>query len=338
MLISFEAHNKPMANEKFTTEDRKVVVAELEAIQKTKLMPVNSSRRLFTDERGMLYLFFGGTGDWHGMRPNTVNELRNYNKEGALIIAKKYRSKIDICVGPLSLLIRNLNKFLANQKGDLHFHTALTEDGMYVEEAPDLRLNIVATKARANSRHGLGKLEEISKIINIEVDSNTTLTHSDLQAKLILIGSYLGYRTYTPDKSKSSVYGVLGKLCSEKDLPEGAVPNMHVESAKFIDVIWFDEEGFPTHGFEVEHTTDITKGMLRLYQVHKLRIKMFIIASEESRGKFQREVLKSPFSKIREEYLFKNYEELDEFFNSVRSFTKAKQRFLSRDGIQFIQP
>lgn len=327
-----------MAKEKFTSEDRKLVILELETIQKTKLTPVNSSRKLFTDERGMFYLFFGGSGDWHGIRPNVADVLRSYNKEGVLIIAKKYRSKIDICVGPLSALIKKLNKFPTTQKGDLHFHTVLTEDGMYVEEAPALYLNIVATKLRDSFRRDLGKLEEISKIINIEVDSKTALTHSDLQAKLILIGSYLGYRTYTPDKSKTSIYGVLGELCSEKELPVGSIPSLQAESAKFIDVIWFDEEGFPTHGFEVEHTTDITKGMLRLYQVHKLRIKMFIIASEENRGKFQREVLKSPFSKIRQEYLFKNYEELDEFFESVRSFTKTRQRFLSRSERPSISP
>ena len=72
---------------------------------------------------------------------------------------------------------------------------------------------------------------------------------------------------------------------------------MHVDTVKFIDVIWFDDEGFPTHGFEVEHATDITKGLLRLYQVHKLKIKMFIIAAEDNRGKFEREFKKIHFIK-----------------------------------------
>jgi len=113
-------------------------------------------------------------------------------------------------------------------------------------------------------------------------------------------------------------------------MPDGAIPKMHIDTVRYIDVIWFDDEGFPTHGFEVEHSTDITKGLLRLFQVHKLRIKMFIIAEEENRSKFKKEVLKNPFHKIKEEYIFKNYEELDEFFESVKSFTKIQHKFLQQ--------
>ena len=173
------------------------------------------------------------------------------------------------------------------------FHTTVTEDGMFIEEARDIYLNRVGEIRISGSKKDLHRLEQISRIINIEVDSKKSFTHSDLQAKLILIGSYLGYRTYTPDQSKQSVYGILGELCSENEIPESAIPSMHIDSARFIDVIWFDDEGFPTHGFEVEHTTDITKGLLRLYQVHKLRIKMFIVAEESSRPKFLREVKKN---------------------------------------------
>ncbi|MGI8884917.1 MAG: hypothetical protein ACR2IA_11820, partial [Pyrinomonadaceae bacterium] len=102
-----------------------------------------------------------------------------------------------------------------------------------------------------------------------------------------------------------------------------------LNTVKFVDVIWFDEEGYPTHAFEVEHTTDITKGLLRLYQVHKLRIKMFIISEEINKGKFQREVAKSPFAKIKNEFVFKNYDELDEFFQSVKHFSQMQERFLA---------
>lgn len=319
-----------MEAEKFTKEDRQLVIEELEKIQQSKLTPVNSSRKLFTDEKGMLYFLFGGKGEWHGIRPNAINELKNYGKEGALVIAKKYKSKIDLCVGSLSALIKNKNKLVSTKSGDLQFHTVLTEDGMYLEEVPDLYLNRVSEIRLPGFKRNLSRLEEISKIINIEVDVKAELTHSDLQAKLILIGSYLGFRTYTPDRGKNSIYGMLGELCSENEMPEGAIPKMHIDTVRYIDVIWFDDEGFPTHGFEVEHSTDITKGLLRLFQVHKLRIKMFIIAEEDNRAKFKKEVKKNPFYKIKEEYIFKNYEELDEFFESVKSFTKVQTKFLQK--------
>lgn len=319
-----------MEADKFTSEDRKLVIGELEKIQQSKFRPVKSSKKLFIDDKEMLYFLFGGKGDWHGIRPNAILELKEYTKEGAFVIAKKYKSKIDICVGSLSTLINNVDKLVNTGKGDLHFHTVVTEDGMYLIEIPDLFLNRVAEIKLPGFKRDFSQLEEISKIINIEIDSKKELTHSDLQAKLILIGSYLGYKTYTPDKAKNSIYGLLGELCSENGIPEGSIPQMHVNTVKFIDVIWFDDEGFPTHGFEVEHSTDFTKGLLRLFQVHKLRIKMFVISEEENKGKFKREVQKNPFNKIKEEYIFKNYEELDEFFESVKEFTKIQQKFLQK--------
>ena len=92
-----------------------------------------------------------------------------------------------------------------------------------------------------------------------------------------------------------------------------------------IDVIWFDEEGYPTHAFEVEHTTDITKGLLRLYQTRKLRIKMFIISNQKN--KFETEVSKSPFVTIKNEFILRNYDELEEFFESVKRFKQMKDQF-----------
>jgi len=318
-----------MKNEKFTFSDRQLVVVELEKIQHSKLSPFGSSRKILSDEKGMAYFVFGGTGNWHGISERHLKDLQGYEKEGAFVVAKKYKSRIDLCVGSLSELLKNLNKLLRVKQG-FQFHTYITEDGMFVEEIPDLYLNRVAEIRIPGSRRDLQRLEEISRIINIEVDSKKSITHTDMQAKLILIGSYLGYRTYTPDQSKQSIYGILGDLCSESEVPENSIPKMHVDSAKYIDVIWFDDEGFPTHGFEVEHTTDITKGLLRLYQVYKLRIKMFIVAEEISRDRFFREVRKNPFHKIQEGYIFKNYEELDEFFESVKSFTVIQNKFFQK--------
>ncbi len=322
-----------MQQEKFTSEDRKLVIAKLEEIQQSKLTPLKSSKKLFLDEKEMCYFIFGGKNDWHGIRPNAMIELSKYNKEGAFVVVKKYKSKMDLCVGSLAIFLQEKHKLIDTQKGDLQFHTVLTEDGMYLKEIPELYLNKVAEIVLPGHKKDLSRLENIAKIINIEIDNNKIkLTHYDLQAKLVLIGSYLGYRTYVaePDKGRETIYGTLGELCSERKIPEGSIPGLSVDTVKYVDVIWFDEEGYPTHGFEVEHTTDITKGLLRLYQVHKLRIKMFIISEDENKKKFEKEISKSPFSKIKQEFIFKNYNELDEFFESVKHFSKIQSKFLSR--------
>lgn len=319
---------------KFTDKDRKLVVDELERIQNVKLEQVKPSRKLYKDTNGMFYLISGGAEDWHGVNANIMQSLAANNQEGAFVIVKKYKTKMDICVGSLATFLQSRNKLLITRNGGFQFHCVLTEDGLYVEEIPELYCNKVTEILFPNYQKDLSKLKEISKIINIEIQDDVKLTHYDLQAKLVLVGSYLGYRTFVPapDKNKNTIFGVLGDLCTEKDIPEGAIPALSLNTVKYVDAIWFDEEGYPTHAFEVEHTTDITKGLLRLYQVHKLRIKMFIISEEVNKGKFQREVSKSPFAKIKNEFVFKNYDELDEFFQSVKKFSQMQERFLAQNG------
>jgi len=318
-----------MKTEKFTDKDRKLVLEELEKIQKVKLIQAKS-RKFYIDEKGLPFLIFGGREDWHGVTENIMNELRNYNKEGAFVVVKKYNTRMDINVGSLSIFVSNKDKLVKTKSGDFQFHCILTEDGLFIEEIPDLYCNKVTEIYFPNYKKDLNRLKEISKIINIEVNDDIPLTHSDIQAKLILIGSYLNYRTYTPDRGKQSIYGTLGDLCSEKEIPKDSIPKLSIDTVRFIDVIWFDEEGYPVYAFEVEHTTDITKGLLRLYQIHKLHIRLYIIAEEENKVKFEREIQKSPFSKIKQEYVFKNYQELDEFFESVKNFTIVQEKFLKR--------
>jgi len=239
---------------------------------------------------------------------------------------------MEIHVGSLALFVSNQSKLVKTNNGGVQFHCVMTEDGLYLMEIPELYCNKVSEVYFPNQKKDLSRLKEISKIINIEVNDEVPLTHSDIQAKLILIGSYLNYRTYTPDKGKQSIYGTLGSLCSEKEMPIDSIPKLSVDTVKYVDVIWFDEEGYPTHAFEVEHTTDITKGLLRLYQIHKLRIRLYVIAEEDNRSKFDKEVRKNPFAKIRQEFVFKNYQELDEFFESVKHFAQVQEKFFERAG------
>lgn len=319
-----------MTTPKFTDQDRKLVIDELERIQNVKLTQVKPSRKLYKDANGMLFLISGGAEDWHGINANIMQSLTAHDKEGAFVVVKKYKTKMDVCVGSLVTFLQNKDKLVTTKQGAFQFHCVQTEDGLYLDEIPKLYCNKVSEILFQNYQRDLSRLKEISKIINIEIRDDVKLTHYDLQAKLVLVGSYLNYRTFVPapDKNKQTIFGVLGDLCTEKEIPEGSIPGLSLNTVKFVDVIWFDEEGYPTHAFEVEHTTDITKGLLRLYQVHKLRIKMFIISEEINKGKFQREVAKSPFAKIKNEFVFKNYDELDEFFQSVKNFSQMQERFL----------
>ena len=203
---------------KFTDQDRKLVIEELERIQNVKLEQVKPSRKLFKDTNGMFYLISGGAEDWHGINANIMQTLAAENKEGAFVVVKKYKTKMDICAGSLTTFLQNKEKLSTTKQGGFQFHCVLTEDGLYVEEIPEVYCNKVTEILFPNHQKDLSKLKEISKIINIEIQDDVKLTHYDLQAKLVLVGSYLGYRTFVPapDKNKQTIFGVLGDLCYGK--------------------------------------------------------------------------------------------------------------------------
>ncbi|MDO9154274.1 MAG: hypothetical protein Q7U47_11355 [Paludibacter sp.] len=315
---------------KFVDLDRRILIDEIEKIQGIKLESIKPSRKLFKSSNNLLYLISGGTEDWHGINENIMSQLdilEAEKGEHVFMIAKKYRTQMDICVGSLSVFLNNKDKLIKALKGGFQFHCITTEDGLFIEEIPELYCNKVHTIYFPNHKKNVELHRYNASLLDIDIPVNAELTHTDVQAKLLLIGSYLNFRTYTPDKSKfSTVYkNKLGDISTELDVPEGSIPSISLETVKLIDVIWFDDEGYPTHAFEVEHSTDVTKGLLRLYQSHKLRIKMFIISNQKN--KFETEVSKMPFVKIKNEFIFKNYDELEAFFESVKKFKEMKDNF-----------
>ena len=326
------------STDKFSTQDRALVIKEIEKIQKAKLEQVKPSRKFFTDGSGKFYCIFGGREDWHGISASLMQHLHTYSKETLLVVAKKYKTRIDICVGTVDVLVEQKEKLPRTKQDGFQFHTILTEDGMFFEEIPELRLRKISEVMLSSVTEISYDLSEIKKIINLEllpsfsnIEPDEELTHSDIEAKILLVGKWLGHRTFTPDSGKISRYGKLGNLCTDKRMPTEYVAQRLIDKVKQIDVIWFDDEGCPTHCFEVEHTTDITKGLLRMYQIRKLRIKMFIVANDTSKIKFDSEVDKDPFFHIKEEFVFRSYKELHEFFESVKKFALVKGSFLNED-------
>ena len=316
---------------KFNETDRDILIKEIEKIQGVSLSPIKPSRKLFKSNKNLTYLISGGTGFWHGINKQVVDILCStddiQDKENVFIVAKKYDTQIDVYVGSLFVFVKNLANLRKTNTGGLQFHCIATEDGLYLDEIRELICNKVYTIYLPNHKRNIELYRHNASLLNIEVPIGQELTHTDIQAKLLLIGSYLNYRTYTPDVSKfSPIFKTkLGEIASEEKMPIESIPQISIDTVKMIDVIWFDEEGYPTHAFEVEHTTDITKGLLRLYQTRKLRIKMFIISNQQS--KFETEISKSPFVSIKNDFILKNYDELEAFFESVKHFKQMKEQF-----------
>ena len=154
-------------------------------------------------------------------------------------------------------------------------------------------------------------------------------THTDIEGILLEIGNMLGYKTYTPDKSKRNTAGkMLKDICTLDHVPTDYIPPRVLNTVKQIDVIWFDKNMLPKYCFEVEHTTGLTKGLQRLYQIRLLNPNFFIIAPKKVINKFKIEIKKDPYYEIEDRFIFRSYEELIRLYNISKRYNAEKALFL----------
>ena len=151
-------------------------------------------------------------------------------------------------------------------------------------------------------------------------------SHEAAQAALLMLGNLLGYDTYTPDAGRTHKEQKLGDIATLEELPYFAGEKV-MDSVQNIDVVWLKDE-WPEYFFEVEHTTGVTSGLLRIYQAEKINAKFFIIAPQKELKRFEREVEKAPFRRIKEKYQFRSYEELRDMYLATHNYRKVSDDFL----------
>lgn len=161
---------------------------------------------------------------------------------------------------------------------------------------------------------------EISEIKEISA-------HEQAESVLLELGNIFGYETYTPDVMKSYNNKKLGDIATLKEIPKGFFAQDILDVIQRIDIIWFKKE-VPEYCFEVEHTTDVIKGLWRLYQIEQLKgVRFFIIAPSQAFADFEKFMLRRPFKDIKEKCLFKSYDDLVSLYNSAMKFYPLRTKF-----------
>lgn len=121
------------------------------------------------------------------------------------------------------------------------------------------------------------------------------------QAKLVEIGAALGMKVWVPPSDRVRVTDLLNEI-SKKSLLS-ALPlnydNLTLKTIENIDVIWLQGRSV-VRAFEVEHTTSIYSGLLRMADLLALqpniKIKLSIVAPEDRREQVRREIIRPVFS------------------------------------------
>lgn len=147
--------------------------------------------------------------------------------------------------------------------------------------------------------------------------------HTYYQAILLEIGNTLNYHTTVAYQDKSRVFAgkKLGEISSLGDFPKFTYEVL-VRKARSVDVIWFKEYSdgclFPALFFEIEHTTDFNRSLIKLGDFGFLAAKFCIVAARRREEEFHRTLRQEVFRLLRERVEFLAYEDLEKDYEKMQ--------------------
>jgi len=129
----------------------------------------------------------------------------------------------------------------------------------------------------------------------------TPSKHTEIQYELLTLGAEMGFDVWVArnDKSKAwkgVAFASMPKMISELPTQFNDATNRTIE---LIDVLWLKGNSIVA-AFEIEHTTSVYSGLLRMSDLlalqPNLEIKIYLIAPDERREKVQQEILRPTFA------------------------------------------
>lgn len=134
-------------------------------------------------------------------------------------------------------------------------------------------------------------------------------THSYYQGLLVELGNLKRYKTFVTNQDKNKLY--LGKkLCDITTMPDiyRFSYDHLVQTAKMIDVSWFNERNMPTSLFEIEYSTPMLNSLLKFVELQDFCTYFRIVADETRRREFTTKLSLEAFRPISKRVDFWSYD------------------------------
>lgn len=130
-------------------------------------------------------------------------------------------------------------------------------------------------------------------------------THTEIQGWLRDLGRTLGFDVWVAgnDRNRSYAGGRLADGCLDR-LPEALECASAVESIRLIDVLWLEvAAGRVAAAFEVEHTTSIYSGIMRMLDLalglpSQTAYALFLVAPDAREDDVRNQLLRPAFSRV----------------------------------------
>jgi hypothetical protein len=140
--------------------------------------------------------------------------------------------------------------------------------------------------------------------------------HSRIQWMLIEIWNMNWYDTYTPDKKWIFWNKEIWKIATIDKIPPFTYEKIINDSIRFVDVIWFNNRGFPSKLIEVENSTDFRAWFIKMNEIQDLRTDFLFIADEKKKNKFDTERTKLAFKNIKDRCVFQTYDFVEKWYKN----------------------
>ena len=153
-------------------------------------------------------------------------------------------------------------------------------------------------------------------------------THTEIQGWLRGLGLALGYAVWIASNDRNRPFGG-GRLadgCLDA-LPPGSVPAPALDTVRLIDVLWLDLTGpSVAAAFEVEHTTSIYSGIMRMLDLalglpDGATSALFLVAPDGREQDVRAQLRRPAFSRIENlDVRYLPYSELDRHRETMARF------------------
>lgn len=162
----------------------------------------------------------------------------------------------------------------------------------------------------------------------IEAGREGDRTHTDIQGWLRDLGLALGFHVYVAanDRGRPFATGRLGDGCRE-ELPRPLLNTAGAEAVRLIDVIWLDRASDDVAAaFEVEHTTSIYSGIVRLLDLalgadHRALTGLYLVAPDAREEDVRVQLRRPAFRGVRHLHVrFLPYGELERHRDAMARF------------------
>lgn len=202
-----------------------------------------------------------------------------------------------VFVVPVKTLLVNLRSGRAAYDDSYKVQVVLDEDRAWLYVPKRNRVDITEYLGRFPFSPKVNACEEPAEVF----EAKAGFTHEQIQHMVGKIGRLLGFEVWIPRGDRGKTIGLgekLGRGCIAQ--LELVAPKRTMETIENVDVIWLEKDSFrPIAFFEVEHSTSIYSGLLRLndiiidYPVPKAGVVSF----EKRRSIFVKELARRTFQK-----------------------------------------